>query len=237
MMTPDDRAMAIAAMVPNGTIALAEVGYDRGLVLAALRARLGPAPRLVGVEVQPGAAARVPSALAASIDLRTGDGLAPLAPNEVEGVVLAGLGAKTIVSILGARPAVTARLAWVVTCASHFEDELRPGLARLGWHIADERLVFDRGRYYEVVLARPDAADTTTTQGATDSVAARWGPVIVGRPDPLAPAWLADLRHRFREAFAAKLAKTAVGPKLAMIDEVERRVRTGLDLTRVTRSS
>ncbi|MFO0749928.1 MAG: tRNA (adenine(22)-N(1))-methyltransferase TrmK [Myxococcota bacterium] len=216
------RAAAIAAMVPPDAASLAEVGYDRGLVLAAIAERFAataPPPRLVGVEIQPAAHLRVPAPLAARVELRSGDGLAPLTPGEVEGVVMAGLGSKTMVALLEAQPATTAALRWLIACPSHFEDELRPGLERLGWHPAAERLVLDRGRFYEVILALPGPDPS-----APDAVAARWGPRLLAGPDPLALDWLADLRRRFADAFAAGLAKAAVGAKLAHIDEVEARV-------------
>jgi len=208
------RIEAIAAAIPATATRLAEVGYDRGGVLEAIGARR-PDLSLIGSEIQ-----RLAPPALAGVDWRTGDGLAAIAPGEVDGVVMAGLGAGTIVAILEARPAVVATLGWLVLCPSHFEDELRPGLARLGWHPADERLVLDRGRFYEVMVARPGPDPL-----APDPIAARWGPRLLAACDPLGPAWIADLRQRFQAAFAHGLVKARLGPKLMMIDEVERRLR------------
>lgn len=218
----DDRVAAVVAMVPDEARAIVEVGYDRGFVLAALAARFRdrrPPTALIGVEIQPAAPTRVPAPLAAAVELRVGDGLAPIAPGEVDGAVIAGLGGRTIVGVLERAAATTASLRWLVLCPSHFEDELRPGLARLGWHPAEERLVCDRGRFYEVMLALPgpDAS-------APDPLIARWGPRLTAGPDPLFAAWLADLRHRYRRAIAGALDRTSIGRKLGELDAIEARV-------------
>ncbi|MCC6625367.1 MAG: tRNA (adenine(22)-N(1))-methyltransferase TrmK [Deltaproteobacteria bacterium] len=216
-MTASPRVQAITRAIPDDARGLVEVGYDRGLVLDAVRVAR-PDLRLVGVEIQPGAAARVPPSLA-GIDLRTGDGLAPVAPGEVDGVIMAGLGARTMLRVLASRPEVTARLGWLVLCPSHFEDDLRPGLDALGWHPDHEVLAHERDRFYEIVRAAPGP-----DPAAPDAVAARWGPRLLERRDPLLPAWLADLRVRFRAAFAHGLVKATVGQKLASIDQIEARI-------------
>lgn len=208
---------AIAAAIPSDARALVEVGYDRGGVLAAIAA-LRPELELIGSEVLPHLQALVPPELTRRATWRVGDGLAAMHPGEVDGVVMAGIGARTIVAILDAAPAVVGSLAWMVLCASHFEDDIRPALARLGWHPSEESLVLDRERFYEVIVARPGPDPTEP-----DAIAARWGPRLIAANDPLGPAWLADLRHRFRDAFAHGLGKATLGAKLASIDRVEQR--------------
>jgi tRNA A22 N-methylase len=146
-----------------------------------------------------------------------------MAPGEVDGVILAGLGGRTIARILESRPDVVAQLDFIVTCPSHLEADIRPALQRLGFGIADERIVFDRGRFYEVVVARqadtPDCIDLATC----DDVAAAWGPHLLAR-DPLMAAFLDDHKRRFHAAFASKLAsyrdgpKAELGRKLALLD-------------------
>lgn len=252
--TAPARIAAIADLVPPCRV-VCEVGYDRGLILWTL---LGARPdvRAIGVEIQPASATTtpIPGPLAGRVELRTGDGLLPIAPGEVDGVILAGLGGRTIVGVLESRPDVVARLDFVVTCPSHLEADVRPALLRLGLGIADERIVFDRGRYYEVVVARPlrrrlaelalpafpalpalpalsalpadaDAVDLA----ACDEVAAAWGPLLLAR-DPLMADYLDDHERRFHAAFASGLAsyrdgaKAALGRKLALLSEARQRL-------------
>jgi tRNA A22 N-methylase len=204
-----------------------EVGYDRGLILFTLLATRDGAG--LGIEVQPDSARAtpVPPALRHRVELRTGDGLMPLHPDEADGlgVILAGLGGRTIADILEARPEVTRRLAWVVTCPSHLEADVRPALRRLGLTPASERLVEDRGRFYEVVVAvKADPHEPA------DEVADMWGPHLIGGPDPLMAAYLDDQERRFAAAFQSGLKsygagnKVALGRKLALLGAARERV-------------
>ncbi len=227
------RIAAIADLVPPCR-SVCEVGYDRGLILwTLLQAR--PDARAIGVEIQPESATStpVPPLLASRVELRTGDGLIPIAPGEVDGVILAGLGGRTIARVLESRPDVVAHLDFIVTCPSHLEADIRPALQRLGFGIVDERIVFDRGRFYEVVVARPVAriapGQTCVDLATCDDVAAAWGPLLLAR-DPLMAAYLADHERRFHAAFACKLAsyrdgaKAALGQKLALLTTARERL-------------
>lgn len=223
------RVAAIVAACPDAAN-ICEVGYDRGLILwSVLAAR--PAAHGLGIEVQPASehTTPIPHDLARRVALRTGDGLLPLTAAEADGlgVILAGLGGRTIAKILEARPDITRRLAWVVACPSHLEADIRPALSRLGLTLVDERLVEDRGRFYEVMIARPDAPPRVD-----DELAATWGPHLVGRPDPLMAAYLDDQARRFSEAFKSDLAsyrdglKATLGRKLSLLDAARARVGT-----------
>lgn len=215
-------AAAIGELPRAGT--LVEVGYDRGVIaLGALAAR--PDARVVGVEIQPASAATMPR------DPRctwlTGDGFSPLSPAVADGAVaiLAGLGGRTIASLLVRDPPLTRRFAALVLCPSHLEADVRPALAHLGIAIGDEHLVYERDRFYEVIVARPDRPSA-----ATDATLAAWGPRLFERRDPLLRAFLEDARHRFRAAFGEDLksyrsgAKAALGDKLARLDDALSRV-------------
>lgn len=232
-------AAATAELPPGGT--LIEVGYDRGaILLGALAAR--PDARAIGVEIQTSTAATMPP------DPRctwlTGDGFDPLGAGAdgdpgADGHVgadgddtlttavgiLAGMGGRTIAAILERTPALTRRFAALVLCPSHLEADIRPALTRLGIAIHDERLVFERGRYYEVIVARSDLPCTP----AADATLAAWGPRLFARRDPLLGAFLDDARQRFRAAFAEDLksyrsgAKAALGDKLARLDDARSR--------------
>jgi tRNA (adenine22-N1)-methyltransferase len=221
------RIRAIALACPPAA-RVCEVGYDRGLILwSVLETR--PETRGLGVEVQPESATAtpIPAPLRPRVELRTGDGLDPVTFEEADGmgVILAGLGGRTIAEILERRPELTRRLAWVLTCPSHLEAEVRPALTRLGLGIADERLVEDRGRFYEVVVSRPSLPVTPA-----DELAATWGPLLMSRPDPLMLRYLDDQAQRFAEAFARDLqsyregTKAALGRKLALLGAARSRL-------------
>ncbi len=203
------RVDAIVETIPHDARAMADIGYDLGrIALAALARR--PALRIVGVEIQPASAARVaatmiaegvPPGIVQRFEPRTGDGLSPLEVGEVEGVLMAGLGERTMLSALDRRPDVAADLRWLVLCPSHLESCLRPGLVHRGWGDQAATLVLDRGRFYEVITARRGDA-----RAPSGPVEAAFGADLLTQTEPeLALAFLRDLQARFGDAIAAGL--------------------------------
>ncbi len=232
-----ERTAHLVAATPPGAVRIADIGYDHArIALALLTAR--PDVRVVGVEVQPAAAARVWAALspteaalaAGRLELRTGDALAALAPGEVDGVLIAGLTGPTIAEmIVRAPPDVLAGLAFAILCPTRFEASLRPTLAALGWHVAAEALALERGRFYEVITAHPGPSPSGPEH---DPIAAAFGPHLVRPPHPRLAAYLADTRARFHAAFAHDLRsydgspeRAALGSKLALIPALAERLQ------------
>ncbi len=224
-------------IAPDTHASYADIGHDLGHIpLAALTRH--PRLRAIAVELQPEAVPKTQAQLAiwgiapdvaARLELRTGDGLAPVAPGEVEGALLAGLGERTMLAILESSPHVAASLRWLVCCPPTLESELRPGLAALGWRAETAAVAVDRGRVYEILLA---------TRGApaaeADPVVARWGRALLdpARVDPsLARAFLDDAARRHAGALSAGLraygpgsGKEALAAKLALLEAARARL-------------
>lgn len=157
------RLDTVLAMVPPDARAVADIGYDHGLLMLRL-GRQRPALRLFGVEMLPDRAAamrqRHPaevSALAERLTLLVGDGLAPLPAGAVDCVVIAGLSDRTLVSILDRARATLPSLRRVVLCPARVEATLRPALPGLGLRIVDERIAAERGRTWDVIAVEPAA--------------------------------------------------------------------------------
>lgn len=198
----------------------AEVGYDRGaIVLRVLEAR--PDTRAIASEIQPNVIPLpAPADVLSRLELRTGDGLAPIATNEVSLVIMAGMGGRTIAELITRDPDLTRSIDTLVLCPSHLEAEIRPALASIGFGPTHERLASERDRYYEIIVAQ-----RLTTPTHDDPVRAAWGPRLFEANDPLLRAFLEDAKRRFRAAFAENLRsyltselKAALGQKLAHLD-------------------
>ncbi len=206
---PPPRLDTVAALVPPDARAVADVGYDHGQLLLALATR-APAARLIGVERQPGLDARFRARHAAAlgpamarVDLRLGDGLSALSPGEADVLVCAGLGERTLTAWLagsqGGRASVRDAARRIVLCPADYRGLMRPAANALGWRVADERIAWDAGRYYEVVALEPGA------EPDPDPLARLFGPRLFERGDPWLVPWLRDLERRFaraRRAFA-----------------------------------
>ncbi len=155
MMTLDKRLATVASLVRPGS-RLADIGTDHAyLPVYLVQAGVVPGGVAADIGVGPLEAARhtvTAAGLQEAIALRLGDGLAPIVPDEVEDIVIAGMGGETIVSILAAAPWVqNARYRLVLQPMTRAED-LRRWLLHNGFSVLVERLVQD-GRHLYPVLA------------------------------------------------------------------------------------
>ena len=101
----DARLAAAFDFVRPGHVA-ADIGCDHGKLSAAL-AGSGRCPLVLACDLRPGPLekARVTCApYGDKVQLRLGSGLSVLAPGEAEDIIIAGMGAETIIEILEAAP-------------------------------------------------------------------------------------------------------------------------------------
>lgn len=166
-----ERLRRLAAQIPRRS-AVADIGTDHGrLPLRAVLDR--DARRVIAVDLRadPLAAARrtlatAPPEVAARIELRQGDGLAPLAVDEVDAIVIAGMGAASIVAILEAHPdRVTPRVRLVLQPANDWAL-LRGWLAEVARTPVVEEIVWERDRPHLVIAT--DAGPWTWTDDDVD---------------------------------------------------------------------
>lgn len=85
------------------------------------------------------------------IDFRLCDGLAGISPEEVDTVVIAGMGSETICSILAAAPWTADGNHTLLLEPQSHTDRLRLFLSQNGYRIIRECLVYDRGTIYPVM--------------------------------------------------------------------------------------
>ena len=179
---------------------VADVGADHALLSLALL-ESGRAVRCVASEPRSErlakAAARASASRAADrLDLRVGDGLAVLTPDDgVSVVVLAGLGGHAIRRILDdpRREALAPRR--LVLQPQTEPAVVRGWLAGSGYRLVAERLVADGRRFYVVLAAEPGVEDLRhPSLPPADLLEA--GPLLVRSGDPVAAAyWRAELRR------------------------------------------
>lgn len=200
------RLQAVADYIPPGET-VADIGTDHALLPIYLVSR-DVSPRVIGVEKAPGpldAARRAvaESGLGGLIEVRAGDGLAPLRPGEARVLVLAGMGGRTISAILDAAPAVVRAAQTLVLQPQEPVAPARRWLLQNGWCLADENLVEEAGRLYPVIRAvkeEPKPAGQTGPAGKqVDDLLLEIGPVLVARKHPLLGRYLAGMVHRYEQ--------------------------------------
>ncbi len=161
------RLALFSSLVPEGT-RVVDVGTDHGY-LAIHLAQTKVLRSVIATDLRPGplsgARRNVEQAqLCDRISLRLCDGLAAVAPEEAEVIVIAGMGGETIRGILSASPwALEDRL--LLLGPQSKQPELRAWLYAHGCAIREERLVKEEGKIYPILIvegkakAMPDAVE------------------------------------------------------------------------------
>ena len=191
-LTP--RLQAIAEQVPQGA-RLADVGTDHGYIPTALLLE-GRVRRAVACDVGEAPLDRARHTAARfgvedRIDFRLGDGLAVLAPGEVDTVIIAGMGGDNIVGILCRAPWSRDGGLFVLQPMSRAEV-LRRWLPEHGYAAEAERLVLDKGAIYPILTVRGGVMPPAAEDRA-------WGGFLL-EEDPLWGRYLEDRILRLRKA-------------------------------------
>ncbi|MCG0278805.1 MAG: class I SAM-dependent methyltransferase [Thermanaeromonas sp.] len=181
------RLLAVANMVYRGKI-LADIGTDHAYLPIYLVGH-GWIPRAIGVEAreEPWRRARAnveAAGLSHLIDIRLGWGLKPLQPGEVKIITITGLGGRTIQDILSTSPEILENIEYLVLQPQGWEAQLRRWLARSGWRLGQEELVYEKGQYYLIYAwergANPPYGDWEW----------EFGPLLLKRRHPLLAGYL-----------------------------------------------
>ena len=195
------RLEAVCSMVGAGA-RVADVGTDHGRVPIALVDR-GLATWCVAIETHEsllrGVRVRLGSdPVARPIDVRVGDGLAPVtAADRIDTVVLAGMGSDTVVRILDRADRTRIGGPRVIV-----QPQTEPHAVRAWFHahahvLIDERIVHERGRSYVVLAAEPGVETGYRDRpGLEPGDLYAGGPLLIARRDPAAlVAWTRAVRR------------------------------------------
>lgn len=196
------RLQAVAAMAPRcGCVA--DVGCDHGYISISLVQR-GIADRAIAMDVRTGPLRRAQGhireqQLAPYIETRLSDGLHALAPGEADVIVMAGMGGATMQGILARGRDV---LQHDVRLALQPQSELcefRSYLADQGFEILAEDFVAEGGKYYPMMLARPQGWEGRQwTQEELD-----YGPLLLRDRHPVLMQYLSWLQRQFEKILEA----------------------------------
>jgi tRNA (adenine22-N1)-methyltransferase len=219
------RLAAIAEAIPPGS-RVADVGSDHGKLSLWLAAS-GRAEYSLATEETEALLKRVARAPAGAswahrLGFRFGDGLAAIRPEDrIDTIVLAGLGGRTIVTLLRAGGALRfPALRFVLQPRSEVAS-VRRWLSENGWRLISEGITVERRRFHLTLAAeRGDDTDLYRDEALSREDLLAAGPLLVRSPSPaVAGAWTME-----RDRFASILAHPGSGPQ-------RERARAGLART------
>ena len=131
---------------------MADVGAGHGALSVHLA---GGADVVIATELHGGAFLELSHNLsrwgaAPPVEIRRGDGLEPIARDEVDAVVLAGMGAPRTLAI--AEAAADKRVRWLILQCMQRQHLVEPWIAARGWSMRQRSDLTDGGRVYPTWL-------------------------------------------------------------------------------------
>lgn len=194
----DMRLQAVARYVPAGA-RLADIGTDHAYLLIWLM-RQGRLAAAYGVECTEGpfrmARESVKNSGMTQIDLRLGDGLEPIISADFDTVTIAGMGGTTMIGILERSREVWPRLRRLILQPMTGEARLRRWALEEGWILAEEDLVAEGGRLYQIIVLEHRGEATISPHFTEFEMEV--GPLLLREPHPLLELHLQTLLARCR---------------------------------------
>lgn len=186
------RLAAVVDFVPlSGGVA--DIGTDHGLIPVYL-AKTGRYAPIVAIDISEGplSAARKNCqryGVCEQISFRIGDGLSPLAPDEVSTIIIAGMGEATIIEILQRYQQIAETAEVLILQPTDGAARIRHLMKKLDWCIAGESVVSERGKFYQTVQVAPGRPFTLPNAlkenlvGLSEEEIIALGPVLLARKD------------------------------------------------------
>ena len=155
MRTLSQRLYTIQTLIPSG-VRVADIGTDHGHLPISL-IKSGICERIIACDIREkplmNARENIEKTGTVGIELRLGDGLSPVQPDEVDCIVIAGMGGEVIASIIDAAEWVRNEKYTLLLQPMTSADALRKYLSENLFGIESEHAVLDNGKLYTVIKA------------------------------------------------------------------------------------
>lgn len=154
-LTP--RLRAVADLVPERA-ALADIGTDHAYLPACLLLE-GKISRAIAADLREGPLNRAKLTAqeyecGGGLSFRLCDGLSDIRPEEVDTIVIAGMGGETIAAILAAAPWTRSRAYTLILQPMSAQNDLRRWLWQQDYEIQQESIVCEGEKLYNILVVR-----------------------------------------------------------------------------------
>lgn len=215
------RLQAAADMIKAANHA-ADIGCDHGRLSVALlqqgRAKHVTASDISEPSLQKAWLLAHKCGLSAQMDTVVSDGISHLSAGDADAIIIAGMGGELIARILSDAPDVAYSAKSIVMQPMRGVEELRLFLRENSFRIADERLVLDAGRIYQIISASPGEPDAIPSWFPQDEYSL--GYTMFEKNDPL----LLPLLEQYKSGHVKRLAQAerkGVSPE-SLLDIINR---------------
>jgi tRNA (adenine22-N1)-methyltransferase len=194
---------------------LADVCTDHGLLPVAAVQR-GVAARAIAADLRQaplvGASRTIERARVEDrVVCLQGDGILALEGHPVDAVTVAGVSGQLIVRLCEEAPGVLAGVRQIIVQPNSDAADVRAWARGHGWHLHDEQMVAEKGRFFVICSLVPGAGpDPAYALGRwTEETLGRVGPRLLARQDAVARRWCEGQRDRVRELVERGAARLA----------------------------
>ena len=228
-MSMDIRLRMLSTMVIPG-LPVADIGSDHGkLPEYLLQQKLVPYVIATDIKGKPGQRLqeRMAGKYPGQLEIRLGDGLQEIKPEEAATVVLAGLGGTAIINIVALDLEKSAGFRRFVFQPMTKAAELRSFCAAQALEIKSEKVCYDSGRYYVMMACERGELPYSLTSAEKEI-----GPLLLNQTGATAMNYLYNKRQKFQRILAGlNSSRSLPGNNVSLyyqeiITELEKRCST-----------
>lgn len=157
--------------------------------------------------------------LSSKIDLRLGGGLAPVKNNEVQGVLIAGMGGNLIRDILEKDIDKVKNMEYLVLQPAQNPEVLREYLYTGDYEVIDEDVCEDEGKYYELFKVRYKENNSTKLEEIFYEIS----PTLLNKKSEVFKSYLNEKAYKYRKvhSFIKDNTEHAVARKKELNNKIE----------------
>lgn len=153
------RLQTIVDYVPKGTNTVVDIGTDHGYIpIYLIKHQL--AHKCIACDINPMPLANAQKNIRRynmedQIETRLSNGLSKVQKGEADAIIIAGMGGMLIIDILKENQDLVKAVGLLILQPQLDADQLRRYIHSIEYTIASDEMIYDDGRYYTVISARP----------------------------------------------------------------------------------
>lgn len=192
------RMQMVADMVSKGNV-LADIGCDHGFV-SIYMIENGICPKVIAMDVNEGPLLRAKEhieerELSSYIDVRLSDGMDKLLLGEADSILIAGMGGRLVIKIISDCMEKAKVLKEIILQPQSELHMVRQFLNEAGFHILEENMVKDNGKYYPAMRVRWK----TEKQKVFSEEELWYGPLLLKEKNSVLREYLEDEKAKYTQ--------------------------------------
>lgn len=215
------RLYTIANQVPKGAV-VADIGTDHGYVPIFLYKK-EIVKRAIATDINTGPLIRAKKNIEKYhgeqiIETRLGNGLEPIKPDEIDTVILAGMGGMLIIDILDKSLDVVKGVKRIILQPQLDQQEVRKYLHKVDFKIVYEEIIYEDHKYYWIITAEPGKEEYNSISSYL------FGKILIENKNPVLKSYVEEKLTELRKILS-HLNENNTSNVLERINEVKEEIK------------